>query len=110
MSKEKNTPNEMEKKIEGWKKQFGEVHKLKVTDPEDEAKVYEAFVKKPSKTHMSIALPHINTNPVKAAEILFENCLIECDPEIKAKDECYLAASMQMVSIFKIAKVEVEKL
>jgi hypothetical protein len=109
-TKKENTSTDIEAKIAQWKKEYGEVHKLKVTDPEDENKVYVCYVKKPSKNHLAVAFPHIQNNPVKAGDILRENCYIEGDPEILAKDECILAVNIQMFELFKIAKVEVEKL
>lgn len=110
MSTKKVVSKEIADKIEGWKKEYGTVHRLKVTDPSDESKVYECYVRKPSKDHLAVVVPYIQSDPVKAGDILRANCYLEGDPEILAKDECLLAVNLQMFELFKIAKVEVEKL
>lgn len=110
MSEKKEKNPDMSAKIAAWKKEHGEVFKISVTDPADESKVYTCYVKKPSKNHLAAAAPYLQSNPVKAGDILVSNCMLQADPEITAKDECSMALNLRMFELFKIATTEVEKL
>lgn len=113
MSKEKNTTaitEDMTQQIAQWKKEHGDVYKIKVTDPADEKKVYACFVKKPSKNHIAAAAPFMQSDPVKAGDILRSNCYLAGDPEVLAMDECLIAVNLQIIGLFKLAVTELEKL
>ena len=102
--------DDMALKIEQWKKEHGDVYRIKVTDPDDESRVYECYVKKPSKNHMAAAAPYLQSDPIKAGDILRANCYLAGDPEIASKDECALAVNLRLFELFKLAETELGKL
>ena len=91
-----------QEKIEGWKKQHGDIYLIEV---EDKACV----VRKPNRKDLSFAML-LKDDPIKFNETLLNNLWIEGDAEIKTNDDYFLAASSQLGELLQIKEATLKKL
>ena len=91
-----------QEKIEGWKKQHGDIYLIEV---EDKACV----VRKPNRKDLSFAML-LKDDPIKFNETLLNNLWIEGDAEIKANDDYFLAVSSQLGELLQIKEATLKKL
>ncbi len=84
---------------------YGEVHILDFNDG------VIGYVKKPSRAVLGQFLNRIQSDPVSAAELLVQNCLIkdEYDPIILKDDGYLLGASKQLQSLVVVKDAELKK-
>lgn len=89
--------------IEAWKKQFGEVFLLEVDG-------HVAYLKKPSRKVMSLALTTGKSDPIKFGEIILKNTWIEGDQAIQDDDKLFFGTMQQLDQMMEFADAELKKL
>lgn len=91
-----------QEKIEGWKKQHGDVYLIEV---EDKACV----VRKPNRKDLSFAML-LKDDPIKFNETLLNNLWVDGDEELKTNDDYFLAVSSQLGELLQIKEASLKKL
>jgi len=100
---EKKVSTATTEQIELWKKQFGEVFSLDVEG-------HVAYLKKPSRKVMSMALSTGKNDPIKFGEIILNNCWIDGDRQIIDDDRLFFGAMQQLDQMIEFASSEIKKL
>jgi len=94
-------------KIRLWVMNFKTVYEVRIPY---EGKKHFAYFRKPSKSEMLLYYNNImNSAPTKALEILFNTCLLECDPFVKQNDEAYVSTVLACGSFVSLFNSEVKK-
>lgn len=91
-----------QEKIEGWKKQHGDIYLIEV---EDKACV----VRKPNRKDLSFAML-LKDDPIKFNETLLNNLWVDGDEELKTNDDYFLAVSSQLGELLQIKEASLKKL
>ena len=91
-----------QEKIEGWKKQHGDIYLIEV---EDKACV----VRKPNRKDLSFAML-LKDDPIKFNETLLNNLWVDGDEELKTNDDYFLAVSSQLGELLQIKEATLKKL
>lgn len=89
--------------IEIWKKQHGDVFQLDVDG-------HIAYLKKPSRKVMSMALGAGKNDPIRFGEIILNNCWIEGDRKIIDEDKLFFGAMQQLDQMIEFASSDLKKL
>lgn len=102
---EKTAPVEVDQaRIDAWKKEHGEVHKLVVA-----GKV--GYLKIPDRKTLSLAMSRIAKNDILGGtEAILENCWLGGDPEIKTDNKLFMAATSKVGELIQIEEATLEKL
>lgn len=102
-AEKKNLPGGVtELQLNKWKSQYGEV-KLISVPLDDEGKNHaHGYFRKPDLDIIAAASKFAQDEPFKSGNVLFENCFLGGDPEIKNDDECKMSAIVAMKGIFKV--------
>lgn len=101
MSKEVFEPTA--EQIAGWKKQYGDVFRLEVDG-------HVAYLKKPGRKVMSMALSTGKNDPIKFGEIILNNCWLGGDRQIIEDDRLFFGAMQQLDQMVEFAESELKKL
>lgn len=91
-----------QEKIEGWKKQHGDIYLIEV---EDKACV----VRKPNRKDLSFVML-LKDDPIKFNETLLNNLWVDGDEELKTNDDYFLAVSSQLGELLQIKEASLKKL
>lgn len=100
---EKKSFNATPEQIEAWKAQHGEIFQLSVDG-------HVAYLKKPSRKVMSLALSTGKTDPIKFGEIILKNTWIDGDQAIQDDDRLFFGAMQQLDQMLEVADSELKKL
>lgn len=85
-----------EEQINGWKAAHRRVIRIDVTDGEE---LHVAYFKRPSLETMSAVTKVGRSDEVKGAEVLYDNCFLGGDTEIREDAPLFMAASAQLGSM-----------
>ena len=88
--------------ISEWKKKHGDIFKVGVGDS-------VCYMKKPDRKTMSYVAT-LGNNPIRANEVLLENCWLGGDESIKTDDEKFYGVSAKLNEIVAIKEAEITKL
>lgn len=88
--------------ISEWKKRYGDIFKVGVGDS-------VCYMKKPDRKTMSYVAT-LGNNPIRANEVLLENCWLGGDESIKTDDEKFYGVSAKLNEIVAIKDAEITKL
>lgn len=102
----KATPAQIKK----WKQDHGEVHQIDVPLDDEGKKIATGYFKKPNLEIMSAAAKYAESDPVKSGSVLFENCWLDGDQQLKNNDEAKLSAIAQLGQLFKVRAASIKKL
>lgn len=92
-----------EEQIAHWKALHKDIYRIIVADS-------ICYLKKPDRTTMK-AVASLGTNdPIKANEILLENCWLGGDTSIKTDDEKFFGVSQKLAELIEIKEAELKKL
>jgi hypothetical protein len=97
-----------ESQIKQWKAKYGEVHEVCVEIEADQEAF--AYFKKPDRRVLALAAKFIENDPIKAGDVLFENCWVGGDEQIKDDDEARLACIELIGKLFKKKQASIKKL
>jgi hypothetical protein len=95
-------------KIKQLKAKYKEIFEISAVD--DKGNEYKAVFKKVDIKVLSLSGKYAQDDPVKAAVILFDNCWIEGDEEIKNNDELKLSFATKLAETFKVYEATIKKL
>ena len=68
------------------------------------------YLHKPDRKTMKAVASIGQGDPIRASEILLENCWLDGDPTIKTNDEKFFAVSKEMAKIIEVKQAELKKL
>lgn len=94
--------------IAEWKKQYGDVFEISVSDDDTDTYVYGYF-KKPSRQVIANAARFAAENPVKAAEITFNGCAIAVYKEMETDNELFFPSVAKLSGITQAKEAEIKK-
>lgn len=102
----------MEIQINEWKNKYGSVYAITIPGNTDDGEKdsFTGYFRKPNLKIISASSRFANDNPVKSGEILFENCWLGGDQEIKDNDELKLTAITKINELFKVREADIKKL
>ena len=86
-----------EEQINKWKAAHKRVVRIDVTDGDD---LHVAYFKRPSLETMSAVTKVTKTDEVKGATVLYDNCFLGGDPEIREDALLFVAATAQLGQLF----------
>ncbi len=86
-----------EEQINKWRAVHKRVIRIDVTDGED---LHVAFFKRPSLETMSAVAKLSKSDEVKSAAVLYDNCFLGGDTEMREDALLFMAATMQLGKIF----------
>lgn len=88
--------------IETWKKEHGEIYKVEVDG-------HEAYLKTPDRKTMKY-VAQVGNDPIRANEVLLENCFIGGSEDIMTVDALFYGVSAQLQQIIKVKEATITKL
>ena len=89
--------------IAHWKALHKEIYQINVGDS-------TCYLKKPDRTTMKAVASVGTADPIRANEILLENCWLGGDETIKTEDEKFFGVSSQLAQLIEIKEAELKKL
>jgi hypothetical protein len=95
--------------IEAWKRQHGDIYAIDV-ESDDAGNKLRCYVRKPDLNIISASSKFASSDPVRSGMVVFENCWLAGDPEIKANDELKISVVIKLNELFKIREAEIKKL
>ena len=101
-----------EAQINSWQAKYGADKVVLMSVPVDDTKkVYaHGYFRKPDLKIISAASKFMTDDPLKGAEILFENCFLGGDSLFKDDDEIKMSAMTGLSSLFKVRTAEIKNL
>lgn len=96
-----------EAQINQWKIRWKEIYQIEIPGEEQ---VYVGYVRKPDLDVLSAASRFSETDPIKAGNIMFENCFLGGDEAIKENDELKLSVIQAISKLVKIREAQIKKL
>ena len=96
--------------ITQWKKQWGGVYSIEVPLDDNAKEKAVGYFKKPTLDTIKASSKYIESDPIKAGEVVFNNCWLGGDAEIKDNDEVKMSAMQQVSSLFKVRQATLKKL
>ena len=103
MEQEELTGQATPEKIAQWKQKHGDIFAVEVENS-------ICYLHKPDRKTMKAVASIGQADPIRASEILLENCWIDGDPDIKTDDEKFFAVSKEMAKIIEVKQAELKKL
>lgn len=88
--------------IENWKHKHSSIYKVEV-----DGKV--AYLKSPDRKTMKY-VAQVANDPIRANEVLLENCWLGGDEVIQTDDQLFFGVSAKLNEIVKIKEAEISKL
>lgn len=88
--------------IASWKKKHGDVFQIQVENS-------VCYVKKPDRKTIKY-MASVGNDPIRANEVLLENCWLGGDGAIKTDDSLFLGVSSKLAEIVEIKEAEISKL
>ena len=89
--------------IKEWKSKYGDVFLVEVDGK-------SAYLKKPDRKTMSLAMFHAKSNPIKFQETLLNGCWLLGDEEIKTDDSLFFAVAQKLDGLLEVKEAELKKL
>lgn len=96
-----------EAQINQWKIRWKEIYQIEIPTEEQ---LYVDYVRKPDLDVLSAASRFSETDPIKAGNIMFENCFLGGDEAIKENDELKLSVIQAISKLVKIREAQIKKL
>ena len=96
--------------VAAWKEKFGANKIALISVQKDENTTLHAFVRHPDIKILSAAGSVVDKDPIKSGIILFENCWLAGDDEIRNDDELKMGVITEINALFKIRKATTENL
>ena len=89
--------------IAEWKEKHKKVFCIKVDDK-------ACYLKKPSRQALGYSVIAGKDNPIKANEVLLNDCWLGGDEDIKTDDDLFFAVSRRITELIEAKEAELEKL
>lgn len=107
MEKKKFEPTQAD--IKKWKAQYPGRDLHLITVKGKDGLEYNCILKEPDRNTMSVAGKFVN-DPVQFNEVIFSNCWVDGDEEIKKDDYLKLSAEAKASTLVKFAEATIKKL
>ncbi len=91
-----------QEQITKWKKEHGDIYHVGVGE-------YDAYLKTPDRKTMKY-VAQVANDPIRANEVLLENCWVGGDDIIKTSDELFFGVSEKLHEIVKTKEATISKL
>lgn len=101
MEKKLNTEQEL---INELKAKHGQIYLISFEDGK------RAYLKKPDRNILSMAMTKMQTNPLGFAETVLNQCFVGGDDEVKTNDDYFLGAATQLEALMEVKNAELKKL
>lgn len=101
MEKKLNTEQEL---INELKAKHGQIYLISFEDGK------RAYLKKPDRNVLSMAMTKMQTNPLGFAETVLNQCFVGGDDEVKTNDDYFLGAATQLEALMEVKNAELKKL
>ena len=92
-----------EEQIKEWERKYGKIYLLKIEDK-------TAYLKPPTRQTLSLSMSYEKNDPLKADEVLLQNCWISGDEVIKTDLDLFLAARAALSELVEVKKASLVKL
>ncbi len=92
-----------EEKIAQWKALYRDIYEIEVDGS-------VCYLKKPDRATMKAVASVGTGDPIRANEILLENCWLGGDDNIKTDDDKFFGVSSQLANLIEIKQAELKKL
>lgn len=100
-----------EVQINQWKKKWGEIFQIDVPlDDSSKAKLATGYFKKPTLDSIKASSKYLQSDPIKAGEVVFNECWLGGSSEIQENDEVKMSAMQKVSTLFKIRQATLKKL
>lgn len=86
-----------------WKREHGEVYQVTVDGS-------TCYLKKPDRTTLKMVAAVGGSDPVRANEVLLENCWLGGDESVKTDDEKFFGVSAKLAELVTVKQAELKKL
>lgn len=103
MKKSALTGTATEEQIAHWKALHKDIYEIEVDGS-------TCYLKKPDRATMKAVASVGTSDPIRANEILLENCWLGGDETIKTDDEKFFGVSSKLVKLIEIKEAELKKL
>jgi len=90
-------------KVAQWKQVYGDIFAVEVENS-------ICYLHKPDRKTLKAMASIGQADPIRASEILLENCWIDGDTTIKSNDEMFFAVSKELAKVIEIKQAELKKL
>lgn len=94
------TPEQIKK----WKAKHPAIYEIAFDDDK------KAYIKKPSRQILSMAMSKSQTNPLAFAEVILKQCFLGGDSEVKDNDDYFLGAASQLEEVMQVKNAQLKKL
>lgn len=94
--------------IDDWKLKFKKVSLISVKDDDGTEKC--GYFKRPDLKILSAAGTFADKDPIKSGCVMFDNCWLAGDAELKENDELKMSAIIQLNQIFRIREATLKNL
>jgi hypothetical protein len=98
-----------EVQLKQWKTRWGDVYQISVK-LDTEGSTATGYFKKPTLETIAAAGRVMDNDPIRAGQVVFENCWLGGDETMKNSDEAKLAAIREVNKLFRILETEVKKM
>lgn len=92
-----------DEQIQIWKNKHGKIYAIEVDGS-------VCYLKRPDRKTLSAAAAIGQSDPIKFAEIMLENCWLGGDSEIKTDDVKFLGVSSKLDSLVQVASARLKEL
>lgn len=92
-----------QQQIDAWKKKHGDVYEITVEDK-------KAYIHKPTRKVLGLAMTMAQQDPLKMAETILVNCWLGGDEEVRTDDAMFMGVQMQLEQLIEIKAAEIKKL
>lgn len=112
---ENNIGKATEEQIAEWRKKYGEVYELSAQGDFNETEtnyvqdIHFGYFKSPSRSSIGFAMKFVESDPMKANTILFQNAKIECSDFLEEDDSAFLGICGAIGSIVKPKEIAIKK-
>lgn len=86
-----------------WKREHGDVYQVTVGGS-------ACYLKKPDRTTLKMVAAVGGSDPVRANEVLLENCWLGGDESVKTDDEKFFGVSAKLAELVTVKEAELKKL
>lgn len=92
-----------EDQVNAWKRKHGEVYMVKVDGS-------AGYLRKPDRDTMKAVATVSSNDPIRANEVLLENCWLGGDDSIKTDDAKFFGVSSTLAELVEVKAAELKKL
>jgi hypothetical protein len=100
--------------VNAWKKAIaadnGKVYKIEVPSDHPADPPYTCYLRTPTRQTLGAVSGRISADPIKANEILLQNCWLGGDDVIRTRDDLFLSASAKLGDLFNIKEASIKEL